>query len=139
MLFRSPISFSAHFNQRNVDRRINRQSQFIRRDKTEEQGLPEPPRKPHNPLDTEPFEADTVFLYMLLVAMNPVAYLPQSQRLLDQLREVLRYRHYSLKTEQAYLFWVRFFVRWHGRDGKMRHPRSIGAPEIEAFLTASAT
>jgi hypothetical protein len=38
-------------------------------------------------------------------------------RLLDQLRQVLRYKHYSLRTEQAYLYWVRFFVRWHGRDG----------------------
>ena len=43
--------------------------------------------------------------------MNPVTYFPQSQRLLDQVREVLRYRHYSLKTEQAYLHWVRSFVR----------------------------
>lgn len=59
--------------------------------------------------------------------MNPVAYIPQSQRLLDQVREVLRYRHYSLKTEQAYLYGVRFFVRWHGRDGKMRHPRATWA------------
>jgi len=46
--------------------------------------------------------------------MNSVAYLPQSKRLLDQVREVLRYKHYSLKTEQAYLYWVRFFVRCHG-------------------------
>ena len=58
--------------------------------------------------------------------MNPVAYLPQSQRLLDLVREVLRYRHYSLKTEQAYLHWVRFFVRWHGRgagDAILEHAR----------------
>lgn len=39
--------------------------------------------------------------------MNSVAYLPQSKRLLDQVREVLRYKHYSLKTEQAYLYWIR--------------------------------
>lgn len=54
--------------------------------------------------------------------MNPDLHIPQSLRLLDQLREVLRYKHYSLRTEQAYLYWVRFFVRWHGRVGKMRHP-----------------
>ena len=48
-------------------------------------------------------------------SMNSVAYLPQSKRLLEQVSEVLRYKHYSLKTEQAYLYWIRFFVRWHGR------------------------
>ena len=52
--------------------------------------------------------------------MNSVAYLPQSKRLLDQVREALRYKHYNLKTEQAYLYWVRFFVRWHGRNGLMQ-------------------
>ena len=36
--------------------------------------------------------------------MEPVIYIPQSTRLLEQLREVLRYRHYSLKTEQAYQY-----------------------------------
>ena len=35
-------------------------------------------------------------------------YLPQSKRLLEQVSEVLRYKHYSLKTEQAYVYWVRF-------------------------------
>ena len=51
--------------------------------------------------------------------MNSVAYLLQSKRLLEQVREVLRYKNYSLKTEQAYLYWVRFFVGWHGRDRQM--------------------
>ena len=62
-----------------------------------------------------------------------------STRLLDQLRERIRYLHYSLSTEKVYLHWVRFFVRWHGRNGAMRHPRDMGAPEIEAFLTMLAT
>ncbi len=70
--------------------------------------------------------------------MNAVTYLPQSKRLLEQVREVLRYRHYSLKTEQAYLYWVRFFVRWQGRDGQMRHPRDMGAAEVTQFLTMLA-
>ena len=47
--------------------------------------------------------------------------------------------HYSLSTEKVYLHWVKFFVRWHGRNGAMRHPRDMGAPEIEAFLTMLAT
>lgn len=70
--------------------------------------------------------------------MNSVAYLPQSKRLLDQVREVLRYRHYSLKTEQAYLYWVRFFVRWHGRGGQMKHPSDMGGAEVTQFLTMLA-
>ncbi|PKO60298.1 MAG: integrase [Betaproteobacteria bacterium HGW-Betaproteobacteria-18] len=70
--------------------------------------------------------------------MNSVAYLPQSKRLLDQVREVLRYKHYSLKTEQAYLYWIRFFVRWHGRNGQMQHPRDMGGLEVTQFLTMLA-
>ena len=54
------------------------------------------------------------------------------------MREVLRYRHYSLKTEQAYLHWIRFFVRWHGRDGEMQHPRNLGGAEVTQFLTMLA-
>ena len=64
--------------------------------------------------------------------MNPVIYTPQSKRLLEQLSEVLRYKHYSLKTEQAYVYWVKFFVRWCGRGGQMRHPRDMGAEQAEA-------
>lgn len=37
----------------------------------------------------------------------------QSVRLLDQVRERIRYMHYSLSTEKNYLHWVKFFVRWH--------------------------
>jgi site-specific recombinase XerD len=70
--------------------------------------------------------------------MNPAAYLPRSKRLLDQMREVIRYKHYSFKTEQAYLYWVRFFVRWHGRHGQMQHPGQMGGPEVTQFLTMLA-
>ncbi len=45
--------------------------------------------------------------------MNPATHLSQSKRLLEAVREVLRYKHYSLTTEQAYLCWILFFVRWH--------------------------
>ncbi|MCU4119807.1 phage integrase N-terminal SAM-like domain-containing protein [Variovorax sp. N23] len=51
------------------------------------------------------------------------------------MRERIRYLHYSLQTEKAYLYWVRFFIRWHGQGGTMRHPRDMGAAEVEAFLT----
>ncbi|MBP6720294.1 MAG: phage integrase N-terminal SAM-like domain-containing protein [Rhodoferax sp.] len=62
--------------------------------------------------------------------MKPVSYIPQSARLLDQLREVLRYKHYSLRTEEADLYWVKFFVRWHGHNGPLRHPQS----GVECFV-----
>ena len=52
-------------------------------------------------------------------------------RLLEALRERLRYMHYSLRTEEAYVYWVRGFVRWSGQ----RHPRAMGAAEVAAFLT----
>lgn len=70
--------------------------------------------------------------------MNPITYSPQSPRLLDQLSEVMRYRHYSLRTEEAYRYWVRFFVRWSGRVGQMRHPRGMGAAEVQQFLSMLA-
>jgi hypothetical protein len=74
-----------------------------------------------------------------MMSAKPVSYIPQSPRLLDQLREVLRYKHYSLRTEEAYLYWVKFFVRWHGRNGQIRHPRDLGAAEVEQFLTMLTT
>ena len=62
-----------------------------------------------------------------------------STRLLDQLRERIRYLHYSFQTEKAYVYWARFFIRWHGRNGSMRHPREMGQPEVEAFLSMLAS
>lgn len=59
----------------------------------------------------------------------------QSRRLLDQLRERLRYLHYSLRTEQTYVYWARWYIRFHA----LRHPRAMGQPEVEAFLTMLAT
>ena len=59
----------------------------------------------------------------------------RSARLLDQMRERIRYCHYSLRTEQAYLFWVRRFIRFH----RVRHPRTMGSAEVEAFLSHLAT
>jgi hypothetical protein len=57
----------------------------------------------------------------------------RSVRLLDQVRERIRYCHYSLRTEQAYDFWVRRFIRFH----QLRHPRQMGALEVEAFHLAA--
>ena len=55
----------------------------------------------------------------------------RAPRLLDQMREVLRSRHYSRRTEKAYTLWVKRFIFYHGR----RHPAEMGEKEINAFLT----
>jgi integron integrase len=52
-------------------------------------------------------------------------------RLLDQVRECLRTLHYSYRTEQQYLCWIRRFILFSGK----RHPATLGATEVEAFLT----
>ena len=56
-------------------------------------------------------------------------------KLLDQVREQIRYRHYSIRTERTYVEWVRQFVLFHGK----RHPKEMGADEVRAFLTYLAT
>jgi len=60
---------------------------------------------------------------------------PAAPRPLDALRERLRYMHYSLRTEEAYVYWVRGFVGW---AGGRRHPREMGAAEVQAFLSMLA-
>ena len=57
-----------------------------------------------------------------------------SSTLVDVLRREIRTRHMSLRTEDTYVYWVRDFVRFHGR----RHPREMGAAEVEAYLTMLA-
>ena len=53
------------------------------------------------------------------------------QKLLDQLRDVLRVKHYSLRTEKSYINWNKRFILFHDK----RHPAEMGAVEIKAFLT----
>ena len=76
---------------------------------------------------------DTVCFYRYKPSMKPGTPALRSTRLLDQLRERIRYLHYSLQTEKAYLYWVRFFIRWHGRAGVMRHPRDMGVASLEGL------
>lgn len=52
-------------------------------------------------------------------------------RLLDQVRDRIRLKHYSIRTEESYVDWIRRFVLFQGK----RHPREMGAQEVEAFLT----
>ena len=56
-------------------------------------------------------------------------------RLLDQVRERCRVKHYSLRTEKAYVHWIKRFILFHGK----RHPNEMGASEVEAFLSFLAT
>jgi len=55
-------------------------------------------------------------------------------KLLDQVREAIRVRHYSLRTEEAYIHWIKRFIIFHGR----RHPTAMGEKEIGQFLSALA-
>ncbi|MFN7353241.1 MAG: integron integrase [Burkholderiales bacterium] len=52
-------------------------------------------------------------------------------RLLDQVRGKIRLKHYSIRTEQSYLDWIKRYIIFHDKQ----HPASLGAPEVEAFLT----
>jgi integron integrase len=56
---------------------------------------------------------------------------PPPPKLLDQVRERLRVKHYSIRTETQYLQWIKRFILFHDK----RHPREMGAVEVEAFLT----
>jgi integron integrase len=55
----------------------------------------------------------------------------QTPKLLDQVRGKIRLKHYSIRTEQAYVDWIKRFILHFGK----RHPRELGAAEVEAFLT----
>lgn len=60
---------------------------------------------------------------------------PNSPKLLDQVRDKIRVKHYSIRTETQYLQWIKRFILFHGK----RHPREMGAAEVEAFLSHLAT
>lgn len=56
---------------------------------------------------------------------------PRKPKLLDQVREAIRLKHYSLRTEKTYLDWIKRFILFHGK----RHPQSMGAEEVRQFLS----
>ena len=58
---------------------------------------------------------------------------PESRpkKLLDQVRDAIRLKHFSYRTEQTYVQWIRRYILFHDK----RHPKDMGVPEIEAFLT----
>lgn len=85
-------------------------------------------------------------------AANKPALVPNPKsKLLDQVREVLRFHHYSLRTEKAYCQWIKRYLVFHrGKNGTKatdgteglkgwRHPKDMGGPEVAAFLSHLAT
>jgi hypothetical protein len=56
-------------------------------------------------------------------------------KLLDQVRQVLRVRHYSYLTEQCDVAWITHYLRFSKGDGAWKHPRELGASDVERFLS----
>ena len=57
---------------------------------------------------------------------------PQNKlKLLDQVRDVIRRKHFSIRTEQSYVDWIRRFILFHNK----RHPRDMAEAEVTEFLT----
>jgi integrase len=81
---------------------------------------------PHDP-DPDPPTANLP--QPALPSLPPAAAPPR--RLLDVMRDCMRTRRMSLRTEKLYLMWIRHYIRFHAG----RHPRELGARELENFLT----
>jgi len=64
----------------------------------------------------------------------PAGIPPGNPKLLDQVRDVIRRKHYSIRTEQTYTEWIRRFILFHGK----RHPSEMGESEVTSFLTSLA-
>ena len=69
----------------------------------------------------------TVFSFLRNLRMNE----PQQPRLLDQVRQCLRLKHMSMKTEESYMYYIREFILYHNK----RHPKEMGVEEIRAYLS----
>ena len=53
------------------------------------------------------------------------------KKLLDQVRDAVRVKHYARNTEQSYVYWIKKYILFHSK----RHPKEMGASEVQAFLT----
>lgn len=56
-------------------------------------------------------------------------------KFMEQCREIMRFKHFSLRAEEAYLHWIKRFIFFHEK----RHPKEMGAPEMNRFLSDLAT
>src|SRR5262245_56239318 len=59
-------------------------------------------------------------------------------KLLEQVRQVLRVKHYSYRTEQCYVRWIEQYIRFHRNAAGWQHPDTLGADDVERFLTSLA-
>lgn len=69
-----------------------------------------------------------------IVAETPPAYAVRQPKLLERVRTAIRTRHMSRRTEEAYVAWIRRYILFHGK----RHPETLGAAEVTAFLSSLA-
>jgi integron integrase len=85
-----------------------------------------------------PLPVEQIMGFSNIVAFRPFIVAEEEQtnkpKLFDQMRDVLRRRHYSYRTEQTYIDWVRRYILFHGK----RHPGELREPEITEFLTSLA-
>ena len=58
-----------------------------------------------------------------------------NKKLLDQVRDTIRLKHYALSTEESYLLWIKRYIIFHKTEQGFVHPNDMGCTEIEAFLT----
>lgn len=68
--------------------------------------------------------------YAASVFMESLPPDPPKRKLLDQVRDAIRLKHYSYRTEQTYAAWIRRYIFFHNK----RHPKDMGSPEVETFL-----
>jgi integrase-like protein len=73
-------------------------------------------------------ERQTAYMNVSPAVVPPTAKPP---KLLDRVRHCIRDKHYSLRTEEAYVYWIRWCIRFHG----LRHPIDMGAAEVKTFLS----
>lgn len=71
----------------------------------------------------------TVMLSRSFLNINPMEKPPK--KLLEQVKDRIRLKHYSYRTEDTYIQWIRRYILFHNK----RHPKEMGVPEIEAFLS----
>ena len=69
--------------------------------------------------------------YSKKVTSDAAIFRPQSKRLLDQVVEVMRYHHYSIRSEESYVRWIKQFIIFNGK----RHPSELGKADIERYLS----
>lgn len=79
-------------------------------------------------------EWTTVPMSVVIVGERPLVPVSTGPRLLTRVREAIRTRHMSARTEDAYQGWIRRYILFHGK----RHPAELGAPEVTRFLSALA-